>query len=71
MNQREMGTEEGYLGSETAASLPVLCIEDGSVILRFSEIFGAEVPARKRKTDHYTHPVNKGNMGCMALLESP
>ena len=43
MNQREMGTEEGYLGSETPASLPVLCIEDGSVILRFCEFFGAEV----------------------------
>nr|TKW29245.1 hypothetical protein SEVIR_3G383800v2 [Setaria viridis] len=57
--QKEMGTEEGHLGSETAVSLPVLCIEDGSVILRFCEIFDIQEPARKRKADHHTHPINK------------
>ncbi|PON40245.1 TAFII-230 TBP-binding protein [Parasponia andersonii] len=33
--------------------LPVLCIEDGKVILRFSEIFGIHKPMKKReKRDH-------------------
>ena len=58
--QKEIGTEEGHLGSKTAVSLPVLCIEDGSVILRFCEIFGIQEPARKRKADHRRHPINNG-----------
>ncbi|XP_062229396.1 transcription initiation factor TFIID subunit 1-like isoform X2 [Phragmites australis] len=57
--QNEMGTEEGQLKPESASSLPVLCIEDGSVILRFSEIFGIQEPIRKVKTDHHKRPVNK------------
>ena len=58
--QKEIGTEEGHLGSKTAVSLPVLCIEDGSVILRFCEIFGIQELAKKRKADHQGHPINKG-----------
>ncbi|RLM98386.1 hypothetical protein C2845_PM06G32280 [Panicum miliaceum] len=57
-SKKEIGTE-GHLGSKTAVSLPVLCIEDGSVILRFCEIFGIQEPARKRKADHQRHPINK------------
>ncbi|KAK3134208.1 hypothetical protein QOZ80_6AG0546340 [Eleusine coracana subsp. coracana] len=56
--QNEMGTEEAE-HEPAAASLPVLCIEDGSVILRFSEIFGIQEPARKVKTNHHKRPVNK------------
>lgn len=55
-----MGTEEGEHEPESAASLPILCIEDGNVILRFSEIFGIQEPARKVKTDHPKRSVNKG-----------
>ncbi|KAK8455712.1 hypothetical protein SEVIR_4G209000v4 [Setaria viridis] len=57
--ENEMGTEEGQLEPETVTSLPVLCIEEGNVILRFSEIFGIQEPVRKVKTDHHKRPVNK------------
>jgi transcription initiation factor TFIID subunit 1 len=57
--QKEMVAEE-QLESKTATSLPVLCIEDGSVILKFSEIFGAQEPVRKAKMDRHKRPVNKG-----------
>ena len=30
------------------------------MILKFSEIFGAQEPVRKAKTDYYKRPVNKG-----------
>ncbi|XP_062178664.1 transcription initiation factor TFIID subunit 1-like isoform X2 [Phragmites australis] len=57
--QNEVGTEEGQLEPESATSLPVLCVEDGNVILRFSEIFGIQEPVRKVRTDHHKRPVNK------------
>ncbi|KAL6873418.1 hypothetical protein ACP4OV_013500 [Aristida adscensionis] len=58
--QNEVITEECQPDPQSATSLPVLCIEDGSVILRFSEIFGIQEPARKVKTDHHKRPVNRG-----------
>ncbi|KAJ1260110.1 hypothetical protein BS78_10G207000 [Paspalum vaginatum] len=57
--ENEMGTEEGQPEPGSVTSLPVLCIEDGSVILRFSEIFGIQEPIRKVKTDYHKRPVNK------------
>ncbi|XP_048549873.1 transcription initiation factor TFIID subunit 1-like [Triticum urartu] len=57
--QEEIDTEEDQLESKSATTLPVLCIEDGSVILKFSEIFGAQEPVRKAKTDQHKRPVNK------------
>nr|XP_051203565.1 transcription initiation factor TFIID subunit 1 isoform X4 [Lolium perenne] len=57
--QEEVDTEGGHLQSKSGTSLPVLCIEDGSVILKFSEIFGAQEPLRKAKTDCHQRPVNK------------
>ncbi|CAD6336096.1 unnamed protein product [Miscanthus lutarioriparius] len=57
--ENEKGTGEGHLEPESATSLPVLCIEDGNAILRFSEIFGIQEPVRKVKTDHHKRPVNK------------
>mgnify|MGYP005837020705 CR=1 FL=1 len=59
--QEEIDTEEDQLESKSATTLPVLCIEDGSVILKFSEIFGAQEPVRKAKTDQHKRPVNKGS----------
>ncbi|CAA6659834.1 unnamed protein product [Spirodela intermedia] len=35
--------------STSGAALPVLCVEDGTVILRFSEIFGIHEPLKKMK----------------------
>jgi transcription initiation factor TFIID subunit 1 len=60
IKQNEMGIDDGQLEPEAATSLPVLCIDDGKVILRFSEIFGIQEPVRKVKTDHHKRPVNKG-----------
>ncbi|XP_028793650.1 transcription initiation factor TFIID subunit 1 isoform X2 [Neltuma alba] len=39
--------EEGPEVLKVSAPLPVLCVEDGMVILRFSEIFGIHEPLRK------------------------
>lgn len=57
--ENEKGTGEGQLEPESATSLPVLCIEDGNAILRFSEIFGIQEPVRKVKSDHHKRPVDK------------
>ncbi|WOL14715.1 transcription initiation factor TFIID subunit 1 [Canna indica] len=40
-------TEQEKLESHGDTSLPVLCVEDGMVILRFSEIFGIHEPVRR------------------------
>ncbi|XP_043715426.1 transcription initiation factor TFIID subunit 1 [Telopea speciosissima] len=39
------------LDGTALTSLPILCIEDGMVILRFSEIFGVHEPLKKDKRD--------------------
>ncbi|KAJ1288769.1 hypothetical protein BS78_02G113400 [Paspalum vaginatum] len=57
--ENEMSNEEGQLEPESVTSLPVLCIENGSVILRFSEIFGIQEPVRKVKAYNHKRPVNK------------
>ena len=49
---------EEPLDSKASTPLPVLCVEDGMVILRFSEIFGIHEPLKKGdKRDHgyFTH----------------
>ncbi|VAI93220.1 unnamed protein product [Triticum turgidum subsp. durum] len=57
--QEEIDIEEDQLESKSATSLPVLCIEHGSAILKFSEVFGVQEPVRKAKTDHHKRPVSK------------
>ncbi|XP_057975962.1 transcription initiation factor TFIID subunit 1-like [Malania oleifera] len=37
--------------NQSSTSLPILCIEDGMVILRFSEIFGTHESKKKEKRD--------------------
>ncbi|CAM0909223.1 unnamed protein product [Alopecurus aequalis] len=59
VRQEEIDTEGDHLRSKSGSSLPVLCIEDGSVILKFSDIFGAQEPVRKTKTDYHKRPMNK------------
>lgn len=45
--------QEETLDDKVSAPLPVLCIENGMVILRFSEIFGIHEPLKKgEKRDH-------------------
>ncbi|KAF5731919.1 transcription initiation factor TFIID subunit 1 isoform X1 [Tripterygium wilfordii] len=44
---------EGPLDGKCSTPLPILCVEDGMVILRFSEIFGIHQPLKKgEKSDH-------------------
>lgn len=40
--------------------LPVLCVEDGMVILRFSQIFGLHEPLKKPQKRDRKYPVPKG-----------
>jgi transcription initiation factor TFIID subunit 1 len=72
IKQNEMGIDEGQLEPETVTSVPVLCIDDGKVILRFSEIFGIQELVRKVKTDHHKHKVNKGilHVGCNKKIQN-
>ncbi|MCL7045769.1 hypothetical protein MKW94_028134 [Papaver nudicaule] len=43
---------------ENTAPLPILCIENGMAVLRFSEIFGVHEPLRKREQNR-TYPIPK------------
>ncbi|KAK6945794.1 TAFII-230 TBP-binding [Dillenia turbinata] len=43
---------EEPLTEESSAPLPILCVEDGMVILRFSEIFGVHEPKKKGDKVH-------------------
>ncbi|XP_019052937.1 PREDICTED: transcription initiation factor TFIID subunit 1-like isoform X2 [Nelumbo nucifera] len=44
---------QNSLNAKTVTSLPILCIEDGMVVLRFSEIFGFHEPLKKEeRRDH-------------------
>lgn len=45
---------------ENRAPLPILCIEDGMAILRFSEIFGIHKPLKKAKKGERKYLVPKG-----------
>ncbi|XVF65743.1 hypothetical protein PTKIN_Ptkin09bG0274400 [Pterospermum kingtungense] len=52
--------------------LPVLCVEDGMVILRFSEIFGIHEPlkkADKRDRTYFTHRDKYKSMDASDLVE--
>lgn len=55
---KEPVVEQEKIESHGDTSLPVLCIEDGMVILRFSEIFGRHEPARKpERKVHQKRPI--------------
>nr|POE76900.1 hypothetical protein CFP56_26296 [Quercus suber] len=47
MEQEEPQSQEESLDGKGSTPLPVLCIEDGMVICRFSEIFGIHEPLKK------------------------
>lgn len=54
MSKQEVLSDKGPM------PLPVLCIEDGKVILRFSEIFGIHGPVKKREKRDHKYFVPKG-----------
>ncbi|WVZ09636.1 hypothetical protein V8G54_014166 [Vigna mungo] len=43
-----------------AMPLPILCVEDGVAILRFSEIFGIHEPLRKGEKREHRPPITRG-----------
>ncbi|KAH7847356.1 hypothetical protein Vadar_025175 [Vaccinium darrowii] len=49
--QAEPEVIEELLDDKSSTPLPILCVEDGAVILRFSEIFGNFEPMKKREED--------------------
>ncbi|XP_022722053.1 transcription initiation factor TFIID subunit 1 isoform X2 [Durio zibethinus] len=63
---------EEPLDCKGSTALPVLCVEDGEVILRFSEIFGIHEPLKKGdKRDHgyFTHREKYKSMDASDLFE--
>ncbi|KAM7252551.1 hypothetical protein ACFE04_024434 [Oxalis oulophora] len=70
-NEEEEVTKEP-LDGKASAPLPVLCIEGGMVILRFSEIFGIyEPPKRRNKRDnrHFTHREKYKSLDVSEIVE--
>eukprot|EP00268_Persea_americana_P046001 TRINITY_DN471_c0_g1_i1.p1 TRINITY_DN471_c0_g1~~TRINITY_DN471_c0_g1_i1.p1 ORF type:complete len:1950 (+),score=513.47 TRINITY_DN471_c0_g1_i1:188-6037(+) len=54
----ESAVPQELFDERRGAPLPVLCIEDGMVVLRFSEIFGVNEPLKKReKKEHHRYPI--------------
>ncbi|XP_008806233.2 LOW QUALITY PROTEIN: transcription initiation factor TFIID subunit 1 [Phoenix dactylifera] len=52
--------EQKQMESKSGTSLPILCIDNGVVILRFSEIFGVHEPKKQaERKDQHRHSVNK------------
>ncbi|KAI4327951.1 hypothetical protein L6164_020355 [Bauhinia variegata] len=55
----EQNLQEGPEVQKGSTPLPVLCVEDGMVILRFSEIFGIQKPPRKGEKKEHRHSVSR------------
>ncbi|XP_048320422.2 transcription initiation factor TFIID subunit 1 isoform X2 [Ziziphus jujuba] len=63
---------EGFqevVNDKGSTPLPVLCIEDGMVILRFSEIFGIHEPIKKREKRDRRYSVPKDKYKSMNLSD--
>ncbi|KAI9196989.1 hypothetical protein LWI28_028796 [Acer negundo] len=72
INEEVADIVEEPLDDQVSTPLPVLFVEDGSVILRFSEIFGIREPLKKRgKGDqiYYAHRDKYNNMDFSNLVE--
>ncbi|XP_021290621.1 transcription initiation factor TFIID subunit 1-like [Herrania umbratica] len=70
--QEIAGVLEEPLDGKGSTPLPVLCVEDGMVILRFSEIFGIHEPlkkADKREHGYFTHREKYKSMDASDLVE--
>uniref|UniRef100_A0A7N0ZRC3 Ubiquitin-like domain-containing protein n=1 Tax=Kalanchoe fedtschenkoi TaxID=63787 RepID=A0A7N0ZRC3_KALFE len=50
---------EDKIGEQNSLPLPVLCVEDGGAILRFSEIFGIHEPPKKVEKRSRRYPIPK------------
>ncbi|RZC44273.1 hypothetical protein C5167_037223, partial [Papaver somniferum] len=47
---------------ENTVSLPILCIEDGVPVLKFSKLFSVHVPFRKMEQINHRYPISKGRL---------
>ncbi|XP_024189416.1 transcription initiation factor TFIID subunit 1 isoform X3 [Rosa chinensis] len=60
---------QDILSDRSSTPLPVLCIEDGLVILRFSEIFGIHVPLKKAEKRDHRYSVAKDRYESMDISD--
>nr|ASU54199.1 histone acetyltransferase [Hevea brasiliensis] len=61
LEEEKSNALEGPLDGQASTPLPVLCIEDGMVILRFSEIFGIHEPLKKGDKREYRYSIFKAS----------
>uniref|UniRef100_A0A2N9IH90 Ubiquitin-like domain-containing protein n=1 Tax=Fagus sylvatica TaxID=28930 RepID=A0A2N9IH90_FAGSY len=61
--------QEGSLDEKGSTPLPVLCIEDGMVILRFSEIFGIHKSLKKREKRDRRYSIPKDRYKIMDMSD--
>ena len=59
-SRKNLKSQEESLDEKGSTPLPVLCIEDGMVILRFSEIFGIHEPLKKGEKRDRRFSIPKG-----------
>lgn len=68
--QEESNIEQEPVDFRSETSLPVLCVEDGMVILKFSEIFGIHEPLRKaERMDHNRHSIRKERVKALDVVD--
>lgn len=60
-HQENIDILEEPFDDKSSAPLPILCIEDGKAILRFSEIFGIHESLKKAEKRDRRYSVSKGN----------
>nr|DAD25423.1 TPA_asm: hypothetical protein HUJ06_026887 [Nelumbo nucifera] len=60
---------QNSLNAKTVTSLPILCIEDGVVVLRFSEIFGIHEPLKKVERRDHRYWVSKERYKAMDTFD--
>ncbi|MED6142970.1 hypothetical protein PIB30_002256 [Stylosanthes scabra] len=65
----ELGTKEGPEVLKRSTPLPVLYVEDGMEILRFSEIFGIHEPLRKGERREHRHSVTQDRYKSLDLSD--
>uniref|UniRef100_A0A1D1Y4I7 Transcription initiation factor TFIID subunit 1 n=1 Tax=Anthurium amnicola TaxID=1678845 RepID=A0A1D1Y4I7_9ARAE len=69
--QEDPAALQGSNNPRSGISLPILCVEDGMVILRFSEIFGIHAPLKKvEKRGHHRYCKIKENVETMDVADS-
>lgn len=70
LKQEEADAVEGSLDGKGSTPLPILCIEDGMVILRFSEIFAIHEPLKKDEKREHRYSILKGRSSCFGFHRS-